>query len=113
MFTIALILQSLVHCTGAAAARPELTPFSGSGAGELEEDPAPTQSTRTIAPPSSGGNRGTINYYASEYSVYMFARTRHGSCVNCARGRVALLIDASVHASMEAKKNLYGERSVC
>ena len=61
MFTITLMLQSLVHCVAAAAVRPELTPFSGSGAGELEEDPAPTQST-TTAPPS-GGNRGTYASY--------------------------------------------------
>lgn len=61
VFTVVLMLQSLVHCT-AAAVRPELAPFSGSGAGELE-DPTPTQpstvSTSTTASPP-GGNRGIM-----------------------------------------------------
>ena len=60
MFAIVLMVQSLAI---AAAVRPELAPFSGSGAGETQ-DPAPTQpptvssSITTASPPA--GNRGII-----------------------------------------------------
>ena len=61
MFAIVLMLQSLSLAI-AAAVRPELAPFSGSGAGE-PQDPAPTQpptvsSSTTASPP---GNRGIMS----------------------------------------------------
>ena len=64
MFTIVLMLQSLVHCTVAAVVHSELAPFSGSGAGEIPDDSAPTQSptvptSTTASPRPPGGNRGT------------------------------------------------------
>lgn len=79
MFTIVLTLQSLVHCTAAAAVRPELAPFSGSGAGE-PEDPVPTQlptvSTSTTASPP-GDNRGIMSAYLR---MHVFTRVYSGSC---------------------------------
>ena len=100
MFTIVLTLQSLVHYTAAAAVRPELAPFSGSGAGE-PEDPAPTQpptvSTSTTASPP-GGNRGIMIERVRVHmciSVRVRCSGQHegNSCEN------VLFIDASMHVS--------------
>ena len=78
LFAIVLImLQSSVHCTIAAAIRPELAPFSGSGAGE-PQDPAPTQpptvsSSTTASPP---GNRGITSERERERECRVFTYIR-------------------------------------